>query len=61
MDIILSCIKDVKKLKQLNHMHMIKMLIQLTAISEYVKLCTVYKLGKVCKQPCLKASIAIAC
>jgi hypothetical protein len=39
---------------------MIKMLIQLTAVSEYVKLHTVYKSGKVCKQPCLKASIAIA-
>jgi hypothetical protein len=61
MDIILSCIKDVKKSKQLNHMHMIKMLTQLTAVSEYVKLRTVYKLGKACKQPCLKASIAIAC
>ena len=61
MDIILSCIKDVKKLKQLNHTCIIKMLTQLTAVSKYVKLCTVYKLGKACKQPCLKASIAIAC
>jgi hypothetical protein len=60
MDIILSYIKDVKKSKQLNYMHTIKMLTQLTAISEYVKLYTVYKLGKACKQPCLKASIAIA-
>ena len=60
VDIILSCIKDVKKSKQLNHTRMIKLLTQLTAVSEYVKLRTVYKLGKACKQPCLKASVAIA-
>jgi len=55
--IIQSCLGDVKWHK---NVHAIKMLSQLIAMFEYVKLCMCYKLHKVCKQPCLKASIAIA-
>jgi len=55
--IIQSCLRDVKWHK---NVRAIKMLSQLVAVSEYVKLRTHYKLHKVCKQPCLKASIAIA-
>jgi len=55
--IIQSYLGDVKWHK---NVHVIKMLSQLIAVSEYVKLCICYKLHKVCKQPCLKASIAIA-
>ena len=37
------------------------MLSILTAVSEYVKLRMLYKSIKVCKRPCLNASITIAC
>ncbi len=60
MNIIQSCLKDVKTLKQHNHVRAIKMLSLLIAVSEYIKLRTLYKSIKACKQPCLKASIAIA-
>ena len=61
-EIIQSCLKDVpvKTLKQYNHARAIKILSQLNAVSEYVKLRTIYKSNKACKQPCLKASVAIA-
>ena len=59
-DIIQSCVKEVKTLKQHNHMRTIKMLTQLIAISEYIKLHALYKSTKTCKQPCLRASITIA-
>jgi len=59
-EVIQSCLKDVKLLKQHNNVRAIKMLSQLIAVSEYVKLRTLYKSSKTCKQPCLKASIAIA-
>lgn len=55
--IIQACLKDVKQYK---NVRAIKMLSQLIAVSEYIKLRTRYKLHKVCKRPCLKASIAIA-
>ncbi len=60
MEIVQSCLKEIKPLKQHNHVRMIKMLSQLIAVSKYVKLHTLYKSSKACKQPCLKASIAIA-
>jgi hypothetical protein len=55
--VIQYCLKDVKRH---TNVRAIKMLSQLVAVSEYVKLRMRYKLHKVCKQPCLKASIAIA-
>jgi hypothetical protein len=60
MKIIQSCLDDVKDAKQCNNLRAIKMLSQLIAVSEYIKLRARYKLCKACKQPCLKASIAIA-
>ena len=60
MEIIESCLKEIKLLKEHNHARTIKVITQLTAVSEYVKLRAVYKSNKACKQPCLKASIAIA-
>ena len=57
MKIIQTCLKDVEKN---NSKHAIKMLSQLIAVSEYIKLRARYKTFKACKQPCLKASIAIA-
>jgi len=59
-EIVQSCIKDVGLLKQHNNVRAIKMLSQLISVSEYVKLRALYKSSKTCKQPCLKASIAIA-
>jgi hypothetical protein len=47
-------------MKQHNNLRAIKMLSQLIALSEYVKLHACYKSCKACKWPCLKASIAIA-
>ena len=49
--IIQTCLKDVGKN---NSKHAIKMLLQLIAVSEYIKLCARYKTFKACKQPCLK-------
>ena len=60
-EIIQSCLKDVKVMKQHNNAHTMKMLSQLIAVSEYIKLRAIYRSSKACKQPCLKASIAIAC
>ena len=58
--IIQSCLDAVKDVKQHKNQRAIKMLAQLIAVSEYVKLRVRYKSCKTCKQPCLKASIAIA-
>jgi hypothetical protein len=52
-EIIQSCLKEVKLFKQHNHKHAIKMLMQLTAVSEYMELCAQYKSSKACKRPCL--------
>jgi hypothetical protein len=57
--IIETCLKNLKLLKQHNPIHAIKLIQCLTAMSEYANLCASYRLSKVCKQPCLKASIAI--
>jgi hypothetical protein len=57
--IIESCLKKSKPLNQHNPICMIKVIKHLTAISKYIKLHATYKLKKVCKQPCLKASLAI--
>jgi hypothetical protein len=57
MEIIQTCLKDVQKH---NSKHAIKALTLLIAVSEYIKLRTCYNTSKACKQPCLKASIAIA-
>jgi hypothetical protein len=59
-EIITLCLKEVKLLKWHNNGRAIKMLSQLSAVSEYIKLWVLYKSSKKCKQPCLKASIAIA-
>ena len=59
-EIIQTCLKDVKLLKRHGNARAIKMLSQLTAVAEYVKLRALYRSSKACKQPCLKASIAIA-
>jgi hypothetical protein len=59
-DIIQSCVKDVKALKRHNQVQTIKMLTQLLAVSEYIKLRALYKSTKACKRPCLRASITIA-
>ena len=60
MEIIHSCLKEIKPLMQHNYGRAMKMLTQLIAVSKYVALHTDYKSGKKCKQPCLKASISIA-
>jgi hypothetical protein len=60
VDIIQSCMKDVKKMEQHNPTHAIKLLIQLMAVSEYIKKRDIYMLSNACKQPCLRASIVIA-
>jgi hypothetical protein len=55
--IIHTCIKDVERH---NSKYAIKTLSLLIAVSEYIKLRARYKNSNACKQPCLKASIAIA-
>ena len=57
MRIIHACLKDVEKQ---NSKYAIKALSMLIAVTEYVKLRARYKKSNMCKQPCLKASIAIA-
>jgi hypothetical protein len=57
MNIIQTCLKDVEKH---NSKHAIKTLSLLIAVSEYIKLRACYNRSKACKQPCLKASMAIA-
>jgi len=55
--IIQTCLEDIVKS---NPKHAIKTLLQLISVSEYIKLHAHYKISKACKQPCLKASIAVA-
>jgi len=55
--IIQICLKDLKKH---NLKHAIKSLSLLITVSKYIKLCARYKTSRTCKQPCLKASTAIA-
>jgi hypothetical protein len=57
MKIIETCLKDVRRDKSKQAM---KSLSRLIAVTEYVKLRAHYKAHKACKQPCLKASMAIA-
>ncbi len=57
MNIIDTCLKDVWRDKSKKAMKSLSLLI---SVIEYVKLRTHYKTRKACKQPCLKASIAIA-
>ena len=59
MEIIGSCLKDAKWNNKNNTRYTIKLLSQLIAVSEYVKLCAWYQ-KSACKWPCLSASIAIA-
>ena len=54
---IYSCLKDAKKCKT---RRAIKMITQLVAVSEYIKLRARYKKHKVCKWPNLNTSIAVA-
>ncbi len=56
--IIDTCLKDLRRDKSIQAM---KLLSLLTGVTKYVKLRTQYKArSKACKQPCLKASVAIA-
>ncbi|SRR6266851_3831683 len=57
MKIIKSCLKDAKKCKT---RRAVKIITQLVAMSEYIKLRTRYKKHKVCKRSNLNVSIAIA-
>ena len=57
MKIIETCLKDVRRDKSKQAM---KSLSHLIAVTQYVKLRMCYKAHKACKQPCLKASMAIA-
>jgi len=57
LEIIKTCLKAVKKLKT---GRTIKMMTQLVAITEYVKLRARYQTQAKCSKPCLSASIAIA-
>ncbi len=57
MNIIDTCLKDVRRDKSKKAMKSLSLLI---SVIKYVKLCTHYKMCKACKQPCLKVSIAIA-
>jgi len=57
MKIIETCLKDVRRDKSNQAM---KLLSHLIAVTQYIKLRAHYKAHKACKQPCLKASIAIA-
>jgi hypothetical protein len=57
LKIVKSCLKGMKRLKTGRS---IKMMIQLTAIAEYVKLRTRFQAHSTCKRPCLNASLAIA-
>jgi hypothetical protein len=57
LEIVAECLKDVKKLKTTC---CIKMVTQLTAVTEYVKLCKKYRCVRRCNRPCLVASLAIA-
>jgi hypothetical protein len=55
-EIVAARLKDIKKLKT---PRAIKMVTQLTAVAEYVKLCRRYVSDSKCKRPCLNASLAV--
>ena len=55
--IVAACLKDVKKLRTVRS---IKMVTQLTAVTEYVKLRERYRAHGRCKRPHLAASLAVA-
>jgi hypothetical protein len=55
--IIKNCLKEVKKLKT---GRTIKVMTQLTAVAEYVKLRTRYQAHPKCRKPHINASLAIA-
>ena len=56
-EIVAARLKDIKKLKT---PRAIKMVTQLTAVAEYVKLRHRYVSNAKCKRPCLNASLAVA-
>jgi hypothetical protein len=57
LEIIRNCLKEVKRLKTGRS---IKMMTQVTAVVEYVKLHICFWAQSWCKKPCLNASLAIA-
>ena len=57
LEIIRNCLKEVKRLKTGRS---IKMMTQLTAVAEYVKLRIRFQAQSRCEKPCLNASLAIA-
>ena len=57
LEIVKGCLKSMKGLKTGCS---IKMMTQLTAIAEYVKLHTHFHAHSTCKWPCLNASLTIA-
>lgn len=57
LDIVKACLADVKKIRTVPS---IKMLSQLTAVTEYVKLQHRYQNHPKCTKPCLNASLAVA-
>lgn len=56
-EIVVACLKDIKKLKT---PRTIKMIMKLTAVAEYVKLRHRYASNVNCRRPCLNASLAVA-
>jgi hypothetical protein len=56
-EIVKACFKELKKIKT---GRTVKMLTQLMAVAEYVKLRTQYQRQQSCTKPCLNASLAIA-
>ena len=57
LEIVKSCLKDIKKLAT---PRAIKMLMELTVVMQYVKLQEQYRVNPHCIWPCLNASLAIA-
>jgi len=58
--IIKSCLEDLKKL-DMPAAQRFKMMMHLTAVTQYVQLRERFCRNPNCKQPCLNASLAIAC
>ena len=56
-EIITACLKDIKKLKT---PRAIKIIMQITAVAEYVKLQNRYTSNGNCRRSCLNASFAVA-
>jgi hypothetical protein len=57
--IVKSCLKDIKKL-DMPAARRIKMVMHLTAVTQYVQLRDRFRRNPNCKRPCLNASLAIA-